>query len=116
MALDADPSRKLLQRSRKVGECADPVSRVVPPVLSSSRHRTRGRDTGDGWDSWWQGLIQGSWLPRDADHVTVYRLQNQHTVSCVCPAPAALFFPAKVCHLRDTKQRKPAQWSTCHGL
>ena len=31
-------------------------------------------------------------------------------------AQPALFFRAKVCHGKVTKQWKPAQWSTCHGL
>jgi hypothetical protein len=34
-----------------IGECADQVSHVVPPVLAPSRQRMRGRDTGDGWDT-----------------------------------------------------------------
>src|SRR5438132_4370239 len=56
-ALDTNPSRRLPQRSRKVGSVLTRCP-SVPPVLSPSRHRTRGRDTGDGWDTCLQELRQ----------------------------------------------------------
>jgi hypothetical protein len=42
---------------------------------------------------------------------TVPALVTRHRL---CTAP--LSFRAELCHCRGTKQRKPAQWSTCHGL